>query len=446
MEDNVIQPFEYDLYVNYVKKFQINDIGTGDWFDSHEILIKFNQQAIIEATSHREELVKELLIINDKLEVLIHEAFCILVWRTKVLPMILAADIDSDSTFILYSILFHEAVSISLLEISLYHESGCAALGDASADLIDYCVQAIVQLIGLTHIKHFQENIDSKKLIKESMADEMDRQKKDLQYKIGLRCLTILSFITDKIEVLPISVLRRMVLTHDVPCLLSEILHCAPWLRNINGIEKYIDDKWMPVDGVDVLKVTKVEAQAWFCLRQLLFHREAMSIYEINDFRQRELSKCQVLLSVNVLDQLPPLVDLKHRLCTLTITSARDKCGSVLLEEMPKIKEEIMTEAKNVGYSNIVNVQIDRFFHPKSTFIFEMAKRLNNAYKFEFFEQMDEVKGKQSTAAQQHFCGECGGEAQKKCSKCEQTYYCSRDCQIKNWRAHKQICSVNQTK
>lgn len=443
MKENIIQPFEYDIYINEVKKFQIHDIGTSKWFDSHEILIKFNQQAILEASTYREEVVKELLIVNEKLETLIHEAYCIFIWRTKVLPKMLANHVEPNSTFVLYSILYHEAVAISLLEMSLYHESGCAALGDVAPDLIDYCVQAIVQLIGLTHSKHFQENIAAKEISNESAIDELERQKKDLQYKVGLRCLTILSFIADKIDVSPISVIRRMVDTHDVPCLLSEILHCQPWVRNIHGIEKYIDDKWTPVSGIDVMKVTKIEAQAWFCLRQLMLNRDVMDMYDINEFRQREISKCQVLLSVNVLDQIPPLMDLKHRLCSLPITNAKNKSGGIYLEELPKVKEEIIAEAKKIGYDKIAQAQIDRLLDPKSNAVMEMAKRLNDVYNFEFFEKQNENNEKYSDNS--HFCAECCGPAEKKCSKCEQTFYCSRDCQVKNWHNHKQVCCSNQT-
>lgn len=438
MEDNIIEPTEYDICINTIKKFQVNDIGSDDWFQSHEVLVKFNQQAIIEASTYREELVKELFVINDKLKTLVHEAYCVLIWRTKILPQILADEYDVNSTFVLYSILYHEAVAISLMEILLYHENGCQALGDAAIDLIDYCAQAIVQLIGLSHLKHVQDNVDAKSLQAETADEELDRQNKDLQYKIGLRCLTILSFIADKIDVMPISVVRRMVVTHDVPCLLCEILNCQPWIRNLNGVEKFIDDKWISIVDIDVIKVTKIEAHVWFCLRQLLFSKDAMRFYEINEFRQREISKCQEFLSVNLLDQLPPLADLKHRICTLTLSDPNDRTRNVILEEIPEINNQILDKAQEIGYKKIAKTHMKRFFRLESVKLADMAKRLNNTYNVELFENFDEKNNDKPNNG--HFCVECCASAFKKCSKCEQSYYCSRECQIKNWPTHKRIC------
>lgn len=438
MADNVIQPSEYDIYINSIKKHQVNEIGTDEWFETHEILIKFNQQAIIEASTYREELVKELFILNDKLEILVHEAYCILIWRTKILPKLMVNESDANSTFILYSILYHEAIAISLLEILLYHENGCQALGDFAIDLIDYCAQAIVQLIALTHLNHVHETVDPKKVQIENASDELERQKRDLLYKIGLRCLTILSFIADKIDTMPISIARRMVVTHDVPCLLSEVLNAKPWIRNVNGVEVYIDDKWISINDSDVVKVTKVEAHAWFCLRQLLFSKEAMRFYEINQYRQREISKCQELLGVNLLDQLPPLADLKHRLCTLSLSDTSGGPGNIILEEIPEIKNQIVINAKNIGYKKIAGNHSERFFNLNASELANIAKRLSDTYNVELFEKVNDQTRSQMN--DEHYCAECCVVAFKKCSNCQRSYYCSRECQIKNWPLHKNIC------
>lgn len=39
-----------------------------------------------------------------------------------------------------------------------------------------------------------------------------------------------------------------------------------------------------------------------------------------------------------------------------------------------------------------------------------------------------------------HICAECGGLATQLCSGCELTYFCSRDCSVRNWPHHRQEC------
>lgn len=39
-------------------------------------------------------------------------------------------------------------------------------------------------------------------------------------------------------------------------------------------------------------------------------------------------------------------------------------------------------------------------------------------------------------------CEECGDLATQRCSKCKMAWYCSRDCQLRQWKKHKPICGV----
>ena len=45
------------------------------------------------------------------------------------------------SSFPAYTVLFHEASCLSLLEAILYHRDSVEALEDAGTDLTDYCVR-----------------------------------------------------------------------------------------------------------------------------------------------------------------------------------------------------------------------------------------------------------------------------------------------------------------
>jgi zinc finger MYND domain-containing protein 10 len=335
MELNIVQPEEIDLFVQSIRQFQVADIGSKSWIAAHERMLKLNQQAVVEASGSREEVVKELLVFQDKLPVLVHEAYCILVWRTKVLPKLLQSE-KITTTLLMYTVLYHESAVISLLETVLYHESSCESLGDVVIDLIDYCVHGVTQLIGLCHSGYHQSKVDPK--ANPEPAEELEGQKSEILFSIGLKCVTILSYLVDRISTLSVSAARRVTQTHDLPCLLSELLALRPWLRRIKNFEKFVDGKWTPVEGEDILKIVKVEAQTWFCLRSLMFHRETFECYEINSFRQRELGKCSGLLNEVILDQLPPLADLKQFLCSLQLSSnAPSGLNNLVLEVIPEV-------------------------------------------------------------------------------------------------------------
>ena len=329
-----MQPEEIELFVQSIREFQILDIGSKSWIEAHERMVKLNQQATIEAAGSREEIVKEILMIQDKLPVLVHEAYSILVWRSKILVKILKNEISA--SFFIYTVLYHELTVVSLLEAILFHESSCEALGDVVIDLIDYCVFGITQLIGLCNAGYHQQKIDVK--VEQKPIEELEGQKNEISFVIGMKSVTILSYLMDKISCLSVSAARRVTQTHDLPCLISEVLKLRPWLRRTKSFEKFIDGKWSPVEGDEILKVTKVEAQAWFCLRSVLFHRETFENYEINSFRQQELGKCSGLLNEMILDQLPPLGELKQFLCTLQLSSnTQNNLNSLILEVVPEV-------------------------------------------------------------------------------------------------------------
>lgn len=434
-ETNIVHPEEVDFFVQSLRPFDVNDIGSKNWLDAHEILLKLQQQAHLEASTCREEMIKELLIVNEKLEILVHEAYCVLVWRLHILPKLFELDADPKATFLIYTVLFHEATAISLLEIVLFHPNGCESLGEVSIDLIDYCVQAVTQLIGLVNVGHFR---DEMKIPAETTTrDDLERQQRDLLYKIGIRCISILSFLTDKIDLLPLSAANRLVKTHDTPCLLSELIHCQPWIRRVNGVEKYISDKWVRVRGESLLTITKSEAQTWLCFRQLLLNPNIMRNYEINEFRQRELAKCQGKLTVQILDQLPPLAELKHFLCTLSVSGNKTNNGSMVLEVLPQIKDNLVKDAKKFGYRKIVENQRTIFIDLKQEAILELAQKLNVAYNADYLASLE---GNNEENMCDNFCGNCNKKADKKCSKCEVVYYCCRECQVENWPVHKNQC------
>lgn len=146
---NFVQPELLNYYVTSIRPMQVHEIGSKKWLESHEKLIRLSHQSTLEASENREEEVKEMLIVYDKLKVLVHEAYCVSLWKTRVLPMLLEIDPNPPATYLIYTVLFHEGAVISLLDVALYHSSSCEVLMSTALDLIDYCTQGVSQIIGL---------------------------------------------------------------------------------------------------------------------------------------------------------------------------------------------------------------------------------------------------------------------------------------------------------
>ncbi|RXM95665.1 Nitrogen permease regulator 2-like protein [Acipenser ruthenus] len=74
---------------------------------------------------------------------------------------------------------------------------------------------------------------------------------------------------------LTLSTLTRMLNTHNLPCVLVQLVEHCPWSRRTKGqLEKYMDGKWYQVPKVDQLKMTKLDGQVWICLLNLLLRPE----------------------------------------------------------------------------------------------------------------------------------------------------------------------------
>lgn len=424
---NIILPEEMDLYIKNLRNYRVSDIGTKFWFTNHELLVKIYQQAILEASGEREEVLKDKLILEGKLKIFLNNAYAILVWRYKILPELLKFCLSPQSTLLFYTIFFHEATLVGLLEILLFHSEACEALEETSLDLIDYCHQAIVQLFAAGDTSQDENTVN----------DEIEKYQRSLQFRISIRCLSILSFLVENVQRISLSAGNRLMGIHDIPCVLSEVLHRRPWLRQQHGvIEKFLDEDWRPVCGDEITLVSKTEAHTWFCLRECLLNSQMFGNYELNDFRQREISKCHGLLHDVLLDQLPPLVDLKQFLVTLNMVPMGQKQKILLLEELPQIRDKHLKQVITEGVQKIVKDHYRVLSFGDSKNLPVIAANLVNAYNLEAFDYLFDQKDTQI-----HFCGMCGAFALKKCSKCQTTYYCSRQCQVKHWHTHKHLCN-----
>lgn len=141
-------------------------------------------------------------------------------------------------------------------------------------------------------------------------------KKRELEFDIGIRSISILRYLAEYLDRLPISVLSRMFTTHDIPYLLIELLELRPWIKQNDDGKKMIprkylfqlnlfclhlgdsliyDGNWNKPNPNEVGKICKIEGQLWFGLRELLLSPKCISHYEITEHRLAKLLKVEIL-------------------------------------------------------------------------------------------------------------------------------------------------------
>ena len=86
----------------------------------------------------------------------------------------------------------------------------------------------------------------------------------------------------------------------------------------------------------------------------------------------------------------------------------------------------------NRDYKAIAMYQLKNFFSTEVNDPKEELDSLMKLYGSNVYEQfMEDPK-----------CGCCGEPATQRCSKCKSVWYCSRECQLKDWKAHKEMCKM----
>ncbi|XP_057654696.1 zinc finger MYND domain-containing protein 10 [Diorhabda carinulata] len=416
--DSILLPNEIELYVDTMQKQKMDNLGTYQWIEWHQRLQKLNQQALIEASSLKEEHVKETLVCCGKAPLLVHEAILISIWKQKVFPELLKLEPQPENTFIAYSILYHEAVCVALLELVLFHPNCCETLDDTSADLLEYSCANVSQLLTTKH----QESS-----LNEKSGNQLMRQKGNLTFEIGMKSLTIIRYLAENLERLPIAVKSKMFGDYDVPVLFTEIMLITPWLKD----EKvYVGGKWKKMDNE---QLSPYEGQIWLTLRQLLLDPECSNYYALTDKHRKTLSKLLPLMTPCLLDQLSPLIELKYWLGQFSfMENPSSKPKPLLIETVLEIKESILKESGR-KWKKIAQNQFERIFTTDRETLQGIAERLTDAYNTELLEKFE--------ATEEAKCAKCGRDAIQRCSRCRAVWYCNKACQVEHWNIHKDECN-----
>ncbi|KAF8778184.1 Zinc finger MYND domain-containing protein 10 [Argiope bruennichi] len=382
MEENeqVLLPQEIEAYLESLEPISIPEIGSPRWLTQRERIHNLSLQASLDVKSEREEIVKEFLLTLEKIPVLIYELIATEIWRLKIFPLLLKMEHPSKSVIPIYLVLYHEVALETFLEAVLFHEDAMEAAGDSLIDLVDYCYRNIIQFTRI-----------------------------------------------------PLGVLHRLLVVHDIPLLFTNLLYEPPWSKEVNGERvKYVDGKWKKLSPIDFMKINKIEGQIWIALIQLLLNPDCQKKYDMSGYKKDQLLKLRCRLNDVTIEQIPILRELLRFLEHLSLFDAPIPKKGVIIEQVPEIWECLHKEYRG-KWKEIATNQMNSCFALSQDELQDLCKKLTNSF---------DLKNIEAMLSDTPLCAQCGGKGLKRCSRCKNEWYCGRPCQVSHWAKHQPACNL----
>lgn len=192
----------------------------------------------------------------------------------------------------------------------------------------------------------------------------MNQQADEINFKSTMTCFSLIRFITDHIEALPLPIIHQMMENNDIPCVLVPLLELKPWIRrNSKGEEeKFEDQQWTVIKPHERGKLTKIEAQIWLTIYNMFMTNDTSRKYEMTNFRKQNLLRLRKFMNEVLLDQLPMLADMLRGLEELNIQGdpgAVSTSNAFVVQTLPEIRTRLLA---NKNWREIANQQANTFF------------------------------------------------------------------------------------
>ena len=95
-------------------------------------------------------------------------------------------------------------------------------------------------------------------------------------------------FISEHLSKASLSVLERVINTHEMILVLITLIESKPWtITTDKGIEKYNgSNRFVAVDKNNRFRLTKIEGELWLTVYNLLLDKSCAGKYELNEYRR----------------------------------------------------------------------------------------------------------------------------------------------------------------
>ncbi|ETW44162.1 hypothetical protein PFAG_01277 [Plasmodium falciparum Santa Lucia] len=445
-----ISDIEFLNHVTNIKNMDILQLFSKDWMIYHEHIVYIN----VYLHNHKDiiDIIQDerMNIILKKFELILRDLIKIYFIR------FLYFEKKEENISILNKNekMYHELSLLNILEFILYSDHVYEHIETYMINIISYVYSNLVSFLGTKSEQYFVKPI-SEMLINEMVLEEEDNTYNIDKLKIYLNIINILRNITDRIHLLNNTVVNKIV-DYDMLLILIPLIEKKPWRHQNYVFEK---NEWIRTDDHTLCSVEK---QLWLILYTLILSDSCQQKYEMTNYRRNNILKLRKYMNEHMYEQLPPIKSLHTFIEHLYISKSifPDKKNSYLMidvvpEIFDEIKNDVLKNKKDI-MSLFNNIRIKK----------ELLKNISDVYLciYEFDQENKRNKNKSSQNEEHkkmikqekekinetenkqnddecYLCNNCKELAELQCSQCKKTYYCSKECQMKDWINHRDVCS-----
>ncbi|ANQ09137.1 Uncharacterized protein PCOAH_00036300 [Plasmodium coatneyi] len=355
-----------------------------------------------------------------------------------------------------YISMYHEVTLLNIFERLLCADHAYDKIDNPMINLFAYIYSNLVAFLKSNSEEYFVKPI-SEMSIGEMLREENDKSQSIDRLKIYVSVVNALRNITDRIHLLNNTVMNKIV-DYDILLILIPLLEKRPWEH---GNYVFEGNEWVKREGNTLCTIEK---QLWLILYTLILTKDCQEKYEMTNYRRNNILKLRKYMNEPLHEQLPPMKTLHTFIEHLYISKSvfpENKNSYLIIDVVPEIFEEIKEDVlknKRRLASLLSSVTIER----------DLLGSISDMYLsvYEFDQQTgggakkgNTPKGKNATtegntqggshssdekgeAKEESFlCDSCKEIAELQCSQCKRAYYCSKECQMKDWFHHREVCS-----